>query len=390
MINFRPTYAEINLAHLSQNAAVLRALNPGGWFCPMVKCNAYGHGAIEIVKTLVSQKVPAVGVALTEEGVQLRQSGIHAISILVFGIFSPEAAKECAEKQLTPVVSRWEDLQYFSLLQNPMDVHLKFNTGMNRLGFGSQDVEKLTQFFRSNPQLKLRGVCTHLLQGDDWGNAGGFSHHQLESLLSINKNFQNYNPDYLSLRPTLHILNSAALLRLRLEGRQVGIKPGGPQLGCRPGIALYGAGRTESVTLRVPLKPVMSLRTEIVTVRSLKINEVVSYNAQWKAQTPSRIGVLPIGYGDGISRALSNKGFVLIRGRRTPIIGTICMDYLMVDLTSLPFVSSIEVGEPVTLFGEQEGGELSVDELAPLINTIGYEILTSIGVRIPRRYIYPV
>lgn len=357
----RPTVAHIDLNALDWNLNWIRShVGVSTWVCPMVKANAYGHGAAVVARRLEQNGIHALGVALPEEGGELRRVGVR-VPILVFGSFDFKAVEYCIENHLTPVLSRWYDLKLFAeMAPHKFPVHIKINTGLNRMGFEVEDVQALSRFFRGS-QLTLEGVCSHLAEGETLNLKGSTAEQQKELFLNCLKSFPSH--------VTAHLYNSGALFSLT----------GPSDLGVRPGISIYGVGHSE-------LKPVMSLKTEIVLVRKVNVGEGVSYNFKWKAKKTSVIGVLPLGYADGWKRILTQKSEALIRGYRVPLIGTICMDYTMVDLTELVdlYHFSFEPGESVVLWGIQNEARISVEEIALQAETISYEVLTTLGARVPR------
>jgi alanine racemase len=388
---FRHTSAFIDLENLAHNVRVLRQANgEGNFFCPMVKANAYGHGALEIARRLEDEKVTCMGVNLIEEGILLRQMGIRA-EILVFALFDMAGAVEVLRNHLTPVVSSWSQLECLQHLaareQAPIEIHLKFDTGMRRHGFDWLESKRLASFFIDRQaQFKVKGICTHLHSGEDANLAGGQSHEQLRRLTEIETQFS-------SLKPISHVLNSSGLLNF-ISMRKSGTGLPGISLnqGARPGLSLYGYSPLAEPT---DLKPVMSLRSRVVRYHQLKAGEAVSYGHTWRAQRKSVVGVVPIGYGDGYHRVLSNKASALFAGERAPLVGTICMDNLLIDLTDIfvrqgaSFQTWVEQADQkeaeVTFFGyDSQGNLLPATELAQAAGTIAWEILTSVSERVPR------
>ena len=379
----RRTYAQVDLKKLAHNFKTLRALVPPGTFvCPMVKANAYGHGDIEIARRLELEGAEQLGVALVEEGISLRQAGIR-VPIFVFSLFETFSVPSMIEHKLTPIVSNWSQLEALAKAAKPsLEVHIKFNTGMSRLGFAVEEAPKLRRYFDSSTTLKLRGIATHLLHGSDAGIPGGHSEAQLIRLEEAAKAFQG-----MSL--IVHALNSAGCVNMHAR-RAAGQKmSGGMQwpLGARFGISLYGGHPGSLDKSDIDLKPVMSFRSHVAHVHTLKVGEKVSYNAIWKAERPSVIGVVPLGYADGFPRVYSNNAEVLCKGRRVPVTGTVCMDYFMIDLTDVATVGENLVGEEVVLFGEQGREEITAEELAKRGSTISYEVFTRISARVPRQYV---
>jgi alanine racemase len=377
IIQHRPSQAFIHLQNLIHNLNVLRdGLDPQYFFCPMVKANGYGHGDIEIAQALEKNGVQTLGVGLIEEGVLLRQMGIRS-QILVYGTFQAKSVREFARWNLTPVVSDWGQIAALENYnwENPLSIHLKFDTGMHRLGFTTSESETLLNRLSENPFLKVQGVLTHLHSAENLIHGSGTSWQQLEELRAIEKQFNKYNP-------VVHALNSAALI--------AGLK--GPErneilrFGARPGLALYGYNPIES-DVSMDLKPVMSLRSQVVRYHHIKSGDSVSYGATWRASQDATVGVVPLGYADGVHRLLSNQGYVLFGQQRVPIVGNICMDYFMIDVSSVIKGLRIENwhDHQVTLFGfDRHNNLIKASELAEKSKTITWEILTSVSERVPR------
>lgn len=373
---YRQTHAEIDLFRLTQNFQYLRSLlGESGFLCPMVKANAYGHGDIEVSQALVEAGVKCLGVGLVEEGLRLRQADIQ-IPILVFGPFHRQGARAIIEAGLTPVVQIWEQLHFLSEFvpdRSSLPIHLKFNTGMNRLGFECRDAEAVKDFLVQQSKLDLVGVCSHLSDGEDVREKSGRSVCQWEKLNPVLDVFS-------SLTRVNHLLNSAALIALRESGNKNIPK----QIGARPGLALYGICPQLKPSVETPLKPVMQFKSEVALVHTLRSGERVSYGGVWQADKPSVVGVVPVGYADGYRRGLSNQAVMLFRGQRVPVVGRVCMDYTMVDLSAVADSPDKWQREEIILFGEQDGQEVTAYELADILGTIPYEVVTGIGERVPR------
>lgn len=372
----RRTYAEVDLAKLDRNFKALRGiLRVGAFICPMVKANAYGHGDIEVATSLEHAGATRLGVALVEEGIRLRTAGIKT-SLLVFGIFEDDSVDAILENRLTPVVSHWDQLKLLAdrvRQHGRVPLHIKFNTGMNRLGFNVDEAPKLRSWLDAHPQFSLEGVATHLLRGEDVGQASGDTEKQLHAFSRALAAFQG-------LSFQAHALNSSAAVNLFANQRPL-------DFGMRPGIALYGITPATQEALSLRLEPCLSFRSHIAMTHRLNPGESISYNAIWTAKRPSRLGVVPLGYGDGFPRVFSNNAEVLCRGRRAPVVGQVCMDYFMVDLTDVESATgAVEKGEEVVMIGESQGAVIGADELARWASTISYEILTRISERVPRRY----
>jgi alanine racemase len=381
---YRRTAAWINLSHLENNLRELKKLiAPGTFFCPMVKANAYGHGDVAISLKLEQLGVKTLGVGLIEEGLLLRRAGCRS-QILFFGIFDEHGVEPLLQAHLTPVLSTWEQILCLEKkVKSPTAVHVKFDTGMHRLGFSMRDLEKLQTHFEKS-LLKVEGVLTHLHSAEGLNPREGSALEQLRRFAKVEKAFAK-------TKPVAHSLNSAGLINFAKYQASEWPEGLSPHQGVRPGLAIYGispvVGAGDIETSSLPLKPVMSLRSEIVRTHRLQVGESVSYGAHWTAKRESLVGVVPMGYADGYHRLLSNRGQVLFRGQTVPVIGNVCMDYIMIDVTDVVKNETAESldHEPVTLFGEDEqGNALSAEKLATAAQTISWEILTSVGERVPR------
>ncbi len=380
-MSIRTTLVEINLNNLTHNCRQMQSLQPKGlFFCPMVKADAYGHGAERVVTTLMDLGVDNFGLALYEEAQELRELGIVAPHLLVFAPFSLEALKLSQQLSLTPVLATLSDFKILSSFEftKPQPVHLMINTGMNRLGLDMEHIESAISEIKSNQNIQLKGVCTHLNLAEDMGHSESFSALQLKKFESIKKAFKGLTDNF-------HVFNSAGLIGKNVHSGFDIFN----NIGSRPGISLYGAMSELSNSMSqeklklLGLKPVMGLKTKIIHTHRLQEGESLSYGCTWRAQKPTTIGVLPIGYADGLSRALSNRGEVLVSGRKCLIIGTICMDFCMVDITVL---TKAQQGDWVYVIGRGPEEGPSAASIAEKLNTISYEILTGVGKRVPRVY----
>lgn len=398
---FRKTFAEIQLDHLEFNVAKVRKyLSPSTFFCPMVKANAYGHGDVVVAKALELMGVQSMGVCLIEEGLLLRQFGVKA-EILVFRGFDLQGARQMLEQKLTPVVSDWSHFEALdqtvgrnSHWPETCPVHIKFNTGMNRLGFELAEAQKVLDYVKERKKFQVRGVLTHLFKGEDGIHAEGRTAEQL-------RRFDELRGTFGSFRPIFHALNSGGIIsqiQLKRFGHSNAPLTTFPW-GVRPGLMIYGYNPLENAEMNYfekpdpnlqsqtedwnfLLKPVMTLKSSVSIFRSVRRGEGVSYNHTWKASRDSVIAVVPIGYADGLHRILSNNASVLFCGKRVPIVGSICMDFLMLDVTD-----GLTTESEVVFFGEDAlGNTLSAAEQARAAGTISWEILTSIGERVPRVY----
>jgi alanine racemase len=398
-LNYRQTFAEIDLEALRHNLRTLRSQVPTGtFFCPMIKSFAYGHGDVEIAKAVYDEGERIVGVALIEEGIRLRNLGLIDLDIFIFGPFDYLGAKAVIEHNFTPVVSSMYQLNELidalgATRKLSLKLHLKFNTGMNRLGFSYSEISEIKKKLQSHNKLKLTGLCSHLMSGEDLGCIDSETEKQILLFNKIVNEFKEY--------PQLqnHLLNSSGFLgswALSKEDKKNELNI----FGVRPGIALFGVSpkfKNEKINKYVlenlKLKPVMCLKSEVIQVHALSPGQVVSYGGTWTSKTKALVGIIPIGYADGYTRQHSNKGTIVVLGKKLPVIGTVCMDYTLVDLTKLLTEGIIKssqevIGQEVVLFGRSQTGDgLPVESVAEKIDTIAYELLTCIGKRVPRQYL---
>jgi alanine racemase len=366
-----PTYATINLAALAHNLSRIKHyLPPGCEILAVVKANAYGHGAVEIARALSCQGIERFAVASLDEGIALRQAGVST-SIVLLGALFEKQVPDLVAHRLTPVVSDGRILPALAKAARshpaPYPIHLKVETGMGRLGFSPEELLPLLENPLLHSSLKVEGMMTHLADAD--GKDSTVTERQLGEFRAVLEQIKQRGRTL----PLVHAANSAAIVRF----------PNAHFSLVRPGIMLYGYHTLPAIVPAPDLKPVLSLQTTVAQLRTIPQGGTVSYNGTFVATRPTRIAVLPIGYADGYSRQLSHRGSVLIQGRRAPIIGLVCMDMVMVDVTDL---APIQVGETVTLIGQQGEESIWADEVADWIGTIPYEVLCGIGSRVPRLY----
>jgi alanine racemase len=375
----RPTRAEINLDAIRHNLRVVRKHAGAARVWAVLKADAYGHGAPAVARTLERARVDGFCVALLEEGIELREAGIGA-PILVMGGHYGAAHEELVARGLTPVVYDLEQVASFArlvrsgLAAGPIDVHLKVDTGMARLGVTARDLPAFAAALERFPEVRVRGLMTHLACADAADGQG--THEPMRRFEEAAGVLARHG-----VRPeSQHAANSAAILR-------------GDALldAVRPGLALFGVSpRVGSEPLTRELRPVMRVRTEILAVRDVEAGAAVGYGATWTAPRDSRIATIPMGYADGLSRHLGNRGRVLVRGLRAPIVGAVSMDMAMIDVTG---IEGARVRDEVVVLGAQDGPNgrafIGADEVADDAETIAWEVLTSISRRVPRFYREP-
>jgi alanine racemase len=369
----RPTRAEVNLAHLRHNLHFLQKIAGDARVWAVLKADGYGHGSKAVARTLERAGVHGVCVALLEEGIELREAGIR-LPILVMGGHYGRAWSELLAHRLTPVVhdaaqveAIAEEVRYSR--SEPVSVHLKVDTGMSRLGALPRDVAGVGAALQRFPEVRLEGLMTHFACADS-GDAESVEH-QLDLLDEAGRTLE-----HMGLRAAIkHAANSAALLaypRARLDA-------------VRPGISIFGVEPSRGAARE--LRPVMTVRSEVIALREIPPGQAVGYGATWTAQRTSRIATLPMGYADGLHRGLSNQGEILVRGRRAPIVGVVSMDMTMIDVTE---ISDVSLGDECVILGSQKGPEgqatITALEVAERLGTIPWEVLTSVSRRVPRFY----
>ncbi len=362
----RKVWVSLSQSALKNNLQVIQALNGERPLFPVIKANAYGHDEIRVAQFLDDHRVQSAAVGQIEEGVRLRQAGVR-MSLLVFAVFDSAGVQALEEHALTGVISTPDQLTVVKKAQRPLRFHLKVDCGMHRLGFFPAEVDTAIEAVRKSGH-QVEGLMTHLSHGESSEVTLG----QLEVFSQICLRYPEI--------PQRHAFNSAGLATASLNPKVFSQF----SFGSRPGIALYGYCPVHQVQEK--LQPVMTLQAQFVRVFPVSRGEGVSYNHTWKAQEDSLVGVVPVGYGDGYPRHLSNRGVALVAGELVPVIGQVCMDYLMVDLTSLKNKSNLQ-REVVTLWGSNSSGAiLSVDKLAERAGSISWEILTRLSPRIPRQW----
>lgn len=376
MFESRPTFAEINLAALRENYATIRASVPSrAAILAVVKADAYGHGFLEICKELERQGVDAFGVAFLAEAIQLRKSGIDKPILLLGGIY-PGQEKKCVGFNISTTVFSLEQAKALDIaagkLYRKALVHLKVDTGMGRLGIPFDQLPALLDAIKLLPNLYIEGVVSHFASADELDESGQyFTRLQVERFEWVVQQVRRakYAPRY------MHIANSAGALLKDYPFCNL----------VRPGIALYGALPSNDFQGRLSLRPVMSLKSKIAMLKWVEPGTTISYGRRFTAPCRTLIASVPVGYADGYPRALTNKGEALLRQQRVKVAGTVCMDWIMLDVTD---VQGVTVGDEVVLMGEdRQGNCVKVEEIAGWAGTIPYEVLCGISKRVPRVYL---
>lgn len=370
----RPVWAEIDLGALSSNVREMcRVTDPSAQLMAVVKANGYGHGVEPVSRVALQSGASWLGVALLQEAILLREKGITA-PILILGYTPAQDAADVIKNDISQTIFTWEDALAFATAAHHLGkkarVHLKIDTGMGRLGF-YPDQETLEMIYRlaHMPGLEVEGIFTHFATADDVDKE--FTQEQFAKFQQFLKQLA---ARHIFIR-WRHCANSAAVLDLPYTHLDL----------VRPGIALYGLYPSHHVHHDlIKLKPVMTLKARVAFVKEVPAGCSISYGRTYFTQENRRVATVPLGYGDGYSRLLSNQGEVLIRGKRAPLLGRVCMDQLMVDASNIP---NVRQGDEVVLMGRQGSEEITADKIADQIGTINYEVVCMVSERVPRVYL---
>jgi alanine racemase len=364
---YRPTWAEIDLGAFRRNLKVLAGILPRSVrILAVLKADAYGHGAVPLARAAraAGSRLWGFGVSSVEEGLELRAAGLKERVLLLGSVHPFDSYGPVLKANLTPTVASRASAealaQWAKKRGRPADCHVKIDTGMGRIGMTPATARAVLPVLRGNPWLRVEGMYTHLARAD----SAPATARQL-------KLFEGALGEGDCLR---HAANSGAALA----------RPASRYDLVRPGLALYGVAPWPGIPGAGALRPVLSWKTHVVFLKTVKAGTPVSYGWTWRARVPSRIATLPVGYADGYRRDLSNKGRVLIRGRRCPVVGRVTMDQILVDVTGIP---GVDVGEEAVLIGAQGRERITAEALAEAAGTIPYEILCGISKRVPRRYL---
>lgn len=374
----RPTFAEVDLDAIDHNLGAVRAVAGSAQVYAVVKADAYGHGLVPVARRLSASGVDGICVALVEEGLLLREAQIEVPILVLNGVYGADHA-EVLRAGLTPVIYELRQAQAFAralgtLAAPPrgardagrvVRIHLKVDTGMARLGVPLSELPAVLDGLSELPSIRIEGLMTHLSSAD---SDPELTREQLARFAQAEAmvRARGHQPRF------VHSSNSA--------GTYIGNAGGAHNL-VRVGIALYGVPPLRGVG--ADLRPAMRVRTEIVALRDLPAGAPVGYSSTFRTARPSRVATVAIGYGDGLLRAASNRGAMLVRGVRAPMVGAVAMDLTCLDVTEVPQAS---VGDEVVVLGKQGGAEITASELGEACGTISYEVLTNLSSRVPRMY----
>ncbi|MCM1988462.1 alanine racemase [Oceanirhabdus seepicola] len=373
MRNIRPVWAEINLDNLAHNMREIRRVSKSKEIMAVVKADAYGHGALDTAPILLKNGADKLAVAIADEGRELREGGIKA-PILVLGWTTQDQVKDIVEYDLECTVLSYE---FAKALSNEAKrrgkiakIHIKVDSGMGRIGFlpTEESIEEISQISKLT-NIVMEGLFSHFSDADnekkEYSEMQNKRYRYFIEKLKEKEIFFN----------TKHIGNSAAIIDLPEYHYDM----------VRPGIILYGYYPSDEVRKdKIDLKPVLSLKAKIANIKKVEKNEYIGYGRKYQCDGESIIGTLPIGYADGYSRMLSGFAKAIVSGKIVPVVGRICMDQCMIDLTQ---IDNVNIGDEVILIGEDGNNKLNADYIASGLNTISYEVLCMIGKRVPRVYV---
>jgi len=369
----RPAYAEINLDNLAHNMREVRRLaGENAQVMAVIKADGYGHGSTKIAQTLLDNGADRLAVAVLDEAIELRHAGFK-VPIFVLGYTQPERAEEVVKHDLEQSVyslEAAEALSRYAAAQNKTAlVHIKVDTGMGRIGLqANAEAVEIIKSIHALPGIKIKGIFTHFAVADEVDKS--YTQMQFDKFKWIYTELEKQGIQI----DIKHCGNSATIIDLPDMHLNM----------VRAGIMLYGLAPSTDVMLnKLELKQVMSLKVRITHVKEIEAGQSVSYGRRFIAEKTSKIASLPIGYADGYTRLLSGKAEALIKGKRVPVVGRICMDQCMIDVTG---IEDVKVGDEVVLFGQQGSGFISIDEIAEKLGTINYEVVCMISRRVPRVY----
>ncbi len=372
---FNRSWAEVDLDNIAHNALEIRRItNRRTEIMGVVKADAYGHGVMEVTRALLDNGVSRLAVSMLDEAIQLRKNGID-VPVLILSYTDPVRAEEIIENDVTQTVFSRDLADALSSaavrLGKSVRIHIKIDTGMTRVGFmpGYSAVKEVIEISKL-PGIIIEGLFTHFASADEADKS--YTYMQFERFMSISSELTRIGIHI----PVRHVANSAAVMEF-------------PEMHLdmvRPGIILYGMYPSQQVDkTKIDLKPAMTLKSNVILVKRVETGTAVSYGRIFTTGRESIIATIPIGYADGYARTLGNRASVLINGETAPIVGRVCMDQCMVDVTDLS--NKVSVGDEVVLFGRQGGRDIRAEDIAAMTGTINYEVVCLIGKRVPRFYL---
>ena len=372
----KPNWVEIDLDAIAYNCRQIKKwIGEKTELMAVVKGNAYGHGAVMVSKTALENGATRLAVARVDEGIQLRKAGVEA-PILVLGYVPVDEMEEVVRWRITPPIIHWHTARAVSELSSSQGVvtpvHVKVETGLGRFGLLPDEVVDFVKRLITLPSIRLEGLYTHFAVADEQSeDSKAYTRKQFETYMKV---VQDLEEAGISI-PIRHVCNSPATLDFPEAHLDM----------VRPGTAIYGHYYPDQVPpYSVSLRPAISLRTRVGRIRTLPAGSSIGYGRTYTTTKPTTVALLPIGFGDGYSRRLSNKGLVLIRGKRAPIVGRVCMDQTIVDVSAIP---DVQLDDEVVLFGRQNGEEITTYEVGSLMDSNFAVAITAVAARVPRVYL---
>ena len=370
-------WAEINLDAIKHNYNEIRKItSPDAKIMAIIKADGYGHGFKAIASVLLNNGVDAFGVATTDEAMQIRKAGF-TLPVLILGVVLDDEYKKAIENEISLCVANFETATEISEIAKSIGknakIHIKLDTGMGRIGFvcgdNDSDVKEEILKIASLPYISVEGIFSHFSRADE--EDSDYTDFQFEKFSKICSSLKN---DGLNI-PYCHICNSAGIIQFPKYHLDM----------VRSGIITYGLYPSDVVDKsKLNLIPAMTVKTKVTNIKEIKHESQISYGGNYKAMPGQKIATIAIGYADGFSRILSNRASVLINGKEAKVVGNICMDQCMIDVTH---IDSIKIGDEVIIFGSDGNNTITVESVALLLGTINYEVVCSVGKRIPRAYI---
>ena len=371
---YAPTWIEIDINAIRHNLSQIKKLisNDTAILAP-VKANAYGHGILEVSEALVDLSVDYLGVSTIDEAILLRKNGFNKIPILMLGSVLSKAAGLIVENNVTQTVGDMRlalAIEKCAKKQGKLaKVHVKIDTGMGRIGVWHKDAMHLIKALCKMKNLRLEGVFSHFSSSDE---SSVLTHNQMQDFLCLIEEIERLGI-HIKYK---HMANSMAVIDYKSSHMNL----------IRPGLILYGLWPKPSLSSsKIRLKPALTLKSSVVFLKDVPPGRTISYGGTHTTKNHTTIATIPIGYGDGLNRRLSNKGYVIVRGKRAPIIGRVCMDQIMVDVGN---IAGVKIGDIVTMIGKQSKEFITVEEIAGLCDTIPYEVVCWLDKRVPRVYKY--
>jgi len=368
----KPNWVEIDLDVIADNCRQIKKwIGEKTELMAVIKGNAYGHGAVMVAKTALENGATRLAAARVDEGIQVRKAGVEA-PIFVLGYVPAEEMEAVVQWRITSPIMHWHTAKALSDISSSQGVvtpvHVKVDTGMGRFGLLPDEVVDFVKRLITLPSIRLEGLYTQFAVADEADKT--YTYQQFEIYKGVLKDLEQAG---ISI-PIHHVCNSPATLNF-------------PEMHLdmvRCGTAIYGHYPSPVTNQSVPLRPAMSLKSRVGRIRTLPAGSSISYGRAYTTTRPTTVALVPIGFGDGLSRKLSNKGSVLIRGRRAPIVGRVCMDQCIVDVSAIP---DVQQDDEVVLFGRQNGAEITAEEIASLMDSINYVVMAAISARVPRVYL---